>query len=412
MNEFHDHHHQNKKSRRRKKKSHNVPFTCMFLPRPGSILHTLVVNGFLMTLGISSLIDMKRMITYYYSALIHEPIFTSKFTPVLRNEVVGSDEFEIRLNLYTKWTHGIKAYAEGLLEATKYYTGRCRFFTDKSDYVNIARNRKPRRFFFMINGGNLHRMLHQLSERFHDKIKQTIFGPLPVPFNWTSFPDPKLPLEEDFGQTLSMMGSYAVHSKRVENYLARRANLTSYPAYKFAKIRACTMLSPGVVKAWSERRFDVIFFEKYADEDHSRQGAELYEHLIKAGLTVTRMGYKGAYEYTQEHMKEVANDSRFIVYFSFWDTGAIGLLEIQNFGVYSFTAQDDLIDREHKTGAFIEGLAGDDMKAACDSILKKMKEIMDSNPKSEEFAQISQHRNSCVRALEDLCDHVQKMPTI
>ena len=36
-------------------------------------------------------------------------------------------------------------------------------------------------------------------------------------------------------------------------------------------------------------------------------------------------------------MVELANNSKFIVYFSFFDTGAIDLKEIQNHGVFTFS---------------------------------------------------------------------------
>ena len=46
-------------------------------------------------------------------------------------------------------------------------------------------------------------------------------------------------------------------------------------------------------------------------------------------------------------MKELANNSKFIIYFSFFDTGAIGLKEIQNYGVIAFSLQKEfIIDNE------------------------------------------------------------------
>lgn len=326
--------------------------------------------------------------------------------------ITDSPTYEIRMNLDTKWLRGIQAYSEGLRQAISIYRGtNCTFSTNNHDVGRMARNRVPNRFFFTISPSAVCRVLRMLS-RSPMSARHTIFGPLPVPLNWSAFPIQNNCMESDFKKTLKMMGSYAVHSKRVESYLTKRSGIEKYPAYKFAKVRACTMLQPEKVKPWGERNYDVIFFEKYADEDHSKQGAELYEELSKAGLKITRLSYSGEYQYTHDHMKEVANDSRFIVYFSFWDTGAIGLLEIQNYGVYSFTVQDDLIDETHETGMYVENLIGDDMKASAEVILQKMKEINDSKPSAENFAQINQNRNSCVRALDDICDHVAKMPTM
>ena len=105
-------------------------------------------------------------------------------------------------------------------------------------------------------------------------------------------------------------------------------------------------------------------------------------------------------------MEELANDSKFIIYFSFFDAGPIGLIEIQNHGVILFTHQKEFI-LDKNTGFFIPELANEhDMKYAFKIIMKKIEKISKSNPNLELIAKINQENNKCEKALEDLCNNL------
>lgn len=321
--------------------------------------------------------------------------------------------YEIRMDLRTDRKRGSQIFSEGLSQAIKTYRGDCTFIRSSAGYSDIIKNNRSRRFFFILNGKNLCSILRSFSGKGRKKARNTIFGPRPVPSSWGLFPQ-KNCMEKNFSYTLSLMGSYAVHSSRVEKWLATRSGLSDYPKYKFAKIRACTMMHPTYIKPWKDRMIDVILFEKYADYDHSKQGQALYKELKKAGLKVARFGVNGGNQtkgYTHRHMEEVANNAKFVIYFSFWDTGAIALLEIQSFGVYSFTSQSDLIDKEGRAGMYVESLKGDNMTESVKIILQRMKRINEGDPDSSVFASVNQERNHCHRSLEDICAHVRQMPT-
>ena len=55
-------------------------------------------------------------------------------------------------------------------------------------------------------------------------------------------------------------------------------------------------------------------------------------------------------------MTELAYNSKYIIYFSFYDTGAIGLKEIQNYGVFAFSHQKDLVINNIECGTHDEKL--------------------------------------------------------
>ena len=99
----------------------------------------------------------------------------------------------------------------------------------------------------------------------------------------------------------------------------------------------------------------------------------------------------------------MANNSKFIVYFSFYDTGAIGLKEIQNYGVFAFSHQLDLVI-DNTTSFFVPELANNNnMLYAYKKIMQKIETIIKSHPNSKLIAKKNQEINKCENALEDLC---------
>ena len=110
--------------------------------------------------------------------------------------------------------------------------------------------------------------------------------------------------------------------------------------------------------------------------------------------------------YNKINLKNMANNSKFIIYFSFFDTGAIGLKEIQNYGVFAFTHQKDLVI-DNETSFLIYELADKyDMKPAFNKIMEKIENISSKNPNSQLIAKINQNINDCRNALNDLCKNI------
>ena len=137
------------------------------------------------------------------------------------------------------------------------------------------------------------------------------------------------------------------------------------------------------IKPFADRKIDILFFEKFADSDRRNQSEELVRLFNNEGKKLLRLKYGN---YTKDQIYEISNDSKFIIYFSFYDTGAIGLKEIQNFGVFAFTLQKDLAIH-NKTSLYIPELENiDNMQPAFNIIIQNMKNISDSNPNTEIMA--------------------------
>jgi hypothetical protein len=223
-----------------------------------------------------------------------------------------------------------------------------------------------------------------------------------VPIFWRRFPNKKIWKERRFSEILKQVKGIAVHSKRVRNYLSKRSNTVNL-LNKFIIIRPCTNIKPKNIKPFLKREIDILFFEKYKDLDYSQQGAQILNLFYNTSKKIERLKYGN---YTKEKMKYLANNSKFIIYFSFFDTGAIGLKEIQNYGVFAFSHQKDLIIHKD-TGFYVPELANKkDINKAYKIIMKKIEIITNLYPNTKLFAKINQKINKCQNALNDLCESI------
>jgi len=168
-------------------------------------------------------------------------------------------------------------------------------------------------------------------------------------------------------------------------------------------MRACTNFKPKTVTSFNQRKIDIILFEKYMDSNRFKQGQELMSYLNQTNKTVVNIKYG---QYVQKTIKSLANNSKFIIYFSFFDTGAIGLKEIQNFGVFAFTHQEDLII-DNETCFYIPELASiNNINIAFKKIIYIIENVSKKKPNSKLIAEKNQMINKCENSLKDLCQRL------
>lgn len=234
-------------------------------------------------------------------------------------------------------------------------------------------------------------------------LKKLILGPLFVPGKWFYFPQKKNWNERRFTEIMKSTKGIGVHSERVRAHISERSN-TSYMIEKYIIVRACTNIKPKYIKPFKDRKIDILFFEKYADLDYTKFGKDLFQHFQNSNIKIEKLKY-GNYE--KEDMKKLANDTKFIIYFSFFDTGAIGLKEIQNFGVYAFTVQKDLA-YDKKTSLYVPELEELNIEKAYNIIMEKIQQVIQLSPNSQVFAKINQENNKCEKAFDDVCNYLLK----
>ena len=169
-------------------------------------------------------------------------------------------------------------------------------------------------------------------------------------------------------------------------------------------MRACTYFLPKDIKPFNERNIDIILYEKYPDLNRREQGKQLFELLKETNkrIEILKRG-----NYTRDTEFNLACDTKFVIYFSFYDTGAIALKEIQNYGVIAFTLQKDLAF-DNKTSYYIPELEDYDITPAFNKIMKIIDDINKIDPNTKKIADINQNYTKCERALDDLCDGIMK----
>jgi hypothetical protein len=287
------------------------------------------------------------------------------------------------------------SFNRSLKEVLPYRTGNCLFTASYSIKPSDILNKAD--YYYFSFPGLSENEYNEWNK--YNRTNKLIIGPNYIPSNWYTFPNPKSWKERNFPEILKSVKGYVIHSDRVRDHIAGRSNTTSL-IDKYINVRACTNLKPDSVKSFNDRTIDILYFEKYADIDHSKQGKELLELLNKSGKNVVKMEY-GSYD--KKKMMEWANDSKFILYFSFYDTGAIGLKEIQNYGALTFTHQQEFVT-DNSTCFYIPELASEDsMKPAYDIIMEKIEMVDKEKPDSELIAKKNYEVNNCRMAFNDIC---------
>ena len=299
-------------------------------------------------------------------------------------------EFDISM-INSKYGPGI--FIKGINNVLPFNWGNCFYISSSSD---IKKNFIPDLFIIprpFIGKSQFENLVKT------KLINKLVLGPIFVPKKWNTFPNNKVWKEKNFLQFLNLTRGIAVHSFRVRDYIINKTN-TNKMIQKYIIVRACTNLKPTKIKKFSDRKIDILFFEKYADLNRQKQGQELLNMFKNTSKNIASIKYGS---YNKNNIKKLAEDSKFIIYFSFFDTGAIGLKEIQNYGVITFTHQKEfIIDNEFSF--YIPEMANlDNIKIAFIKIMNVIERISNQNIQTELIARKNQLFNKCENALIDLC---------
>ena len=288
---------------------------------------------------------------------------------------------------------------KGISKVLPYKTKKCRFIP--RDGIRPTRNREEINYFFKTSASMSERAFERW--KFYKRAHTLLLGPCFVPNFWSRFPMDIFWKERRFREVLLTIKGVVVHSTRVRDHLASRSNNTDL-LNKFILMRPCTYFMPKDIKPFNERSIDFILYEKYPDSDRRIQGKQLFGLLKSTNKRIEKL-VRG--NYTRDTEFILARDTKFVIHFSFSDTGALALKEIQNYGVIAFVHQKDLIF-SNQTGYHIPELEYYDMVPAFNKIMKIIDEISRINPDTQKIANINQNYTKCERALDDICDGIMK----
>lgn len=292
---------------------------------------------------------------------------------------------------------GPVSFNKGLGEILPYNTSYCSFIASQDIYPFNAKNKVD---YFYISYPLFNESIYNEWIKIN-KANKLILGPNFVPANWYRFPNKHYWKERRFNEILNTVKGIAVHTDRVKNHLALKTH-TEDKIKKYKIIRPCTNLKPKDIKKFKYRTIDILLFEKYADLNRKQQGKQLLNLFKKSGKKIEQLKYGN---YTKEKMQQMANNTKFLIYFSFFDAGPIGLIEIQNYGVILFTHQKEFV-HDNNTSFYIPELKENNIKNAYKVINKKIEMIIKKMPDSQIIAKKNQENNKCEKSLEDLCQGI------
>ena len=287
----------------------------------------------------------------------------------------------------------------GISKALPYETKYCKFVPLDGIYPSDKKEIDYYYFPYPSMGENTYEEWKNIQ-----RANSLLLGPAFIPANWREFPNNKYWPERRFKEILSTIKGIIVHSERVRDHLIEKSK-TQDLINKFIILRPCTVFLPNDIKPFQEREYDIIFYEKYADYNHHKQGEQLLSLLNGTNKKIQKLRYRN---YKIEDEFNLAKNSKFILYFSFYDTGAIALKEIQNYGVIAFTVQKDFVINE-ESSYYIPEIESDDITPAFNKIIKLIDEISNKNLDTIKIAKNNQNYNRCERALDDLCAGLMKL---
>lgn len=305
----------------------------------------------------------------------------------------------VYMDLQTLEKGGPGAFARSLAKNSLFYNGKCDFFIKDLDEKEITSNCLPNVYYY-IQSIQKQSFFSSSEKNYCGNI---IFGPNIIPVNWFSFPNKSIEYEKNWRYYLKKMRGYIVHSKRVFYHISKRSK-TADMKEKYIFFPTCADKPVTPIKSFKKRKYDILFYEKYADVDYMQNGTVLIE-LLKKKYKIKRISYINGKYYNKNKLLNFANNSRFLIYYSFYDTGAIALMEMQNYGIFTFSLQSEFLDI--RTGILIESLNNDHLKSFID-ISMMIDKLLKKEINSTKISEINSRKNNCENSIDFFCKQLTK----
>lgn len=213
--------------------------------------------------------------------------------------------------------------------------------------------------------------------------KKVLYGPNLSPINYFKFPLNNTH-EIKWIEIINKIRYYVVHHRRISYHLMNRTK-SYYQINKYLTFPCCIKYKKNLtILKWEERKYDFLVYIKYNDLDHRKDGNKLINSLNSSYKVVTF--YYGSFK--KEELVEAAGDSKIVIYFSFYDTGAIALLEMQRMGVFTVTLQKEFITK--KNGMYIPELQND-----VENAIRKIKDVIKIKFDSKFIAEYNRKKSDC-----------------
>lgn len=221
-------------------------------------------------------------------------------------------------------------------------------------------------------------------------FKYVLYGPNLSPIRYLDFPVNNTH-EIKWINIMNKIKYYVVHYNRISNHFMNRTN-SNNQFKKYINFPCCMKYEQySNILKWENRKFDFLIYIKYSDSNHKKEGKLLINSLNATNKVITfTYGF-----YNTEDLLEYAKNSKIVIYFSFYDTGAMALLEMQRMGVFTITLQKEFITQEN--GIFIPELENNIQLA-----ILKIKNIIKNKYNSVYIANYNRRKSDCLKYLYNL----------
>lgn len=181
-------------------------------------------------------------------------------------------------------------------------------------------------------------------------FKNIIYGPIVTPLNWFNMPRNNT-YEKYWCLIMKKIKAFVTHSNRVKFHIIKSNKCYLY-THKYIILKPCieTDFIKLYTNKYSERYIDFLVYIKYADISRKKDERILINYLSKIyKIVIVKYG-----NHTKQSLLYLANNSKFVIYYSFYDTGALSLVEMKLMGIWPISHQEEFIEQGY--GSFIKEL--------------------------------------------------------
>lgn len=181
-------------------------------------------------------------------------------------------------------------------------------------------------------------------------FKNTVYGPMVSPKKWTKFPMANT-YERNWTDYIKNIFSYVVQSKRVKIFLLNKSRKEKNIHNKYIISHGCMLINEKYnILKWNLRKYDILVYVKFADINKQKE-LNMLIRFLKSSYSIKIIRYGN---HTKKSLLFYANNSKMVIYFSYYDCWPSSLMEMESMGAIPIVEQCEFIN---KYGYCIDNIA-------------------------------------------------------
>lgn len=274
-------------------------------------------------------------------------------------------------------------YLSSDVDISKYFTFEIKSHVSFQYYINYA-NKSNNIIWFLFSDY----FKELLNNNYLQIYKNTIYGPMVSPRKWLQFPQNGT-YEVYWSSCINKILAYVVQSERVKNHLLKHSTTFYKIQTKYIVSHGCLIPNNSYsVLSWSKRSIDILIYAKFADINKEIELHSLIKYLL-LNFTIKLIRYGN---HTKNSLIYYSNNSKILIYFSYFDCWPSSLMEMENLGVYPIVHQCELIE---KYGTCINNISNN-----FHNLIYVIKSILNGNFNSNDISYFYRNRNNCLNVFK------------